>query len=197
MHVHWIICHYEEIFAEYKSKWSHVVLFQTNKVLDKIIHWPINVHLHFDIGDIGQPFHRRHSLLAPKGRFGNLTKFAAKSFGHLLAADLGGHCKSCVWLKFIHSTLNTLYRSHLKISSIPIFNFCSRNYKCVARFIKQFLPKIAPKGRNKRNFNQLKHKAFSVSLMHAREVWKRGTRHKGQFQLVQSTVNELYFLVWK
>ena len=28
--------------------------------------------------------------------------------------------------------------------------------------------------------------------MHAREVWKRGTRHKGQFKPVQSTVEELY-----
>ena len=38
MGVHWIICCYEEMFTEYKSKWSHIVYFQTKDVLSKIIH---------------------------------------------------------------------------------------------------------------------------------------------------------------
>ena len=57
---------------------------------------------------------------------------------------------------------------------------------------KKLLSKPSQKGETKRNFNQLKHKAFSVSPTQAREVRKRGTRHKGKFRLVQSTVNELY-----
>ena len=48
-------------------------------------------------------------------------------------------------------------------------------------------PKSPQKGETKRNFNQPKHKAFSVSPSFP----KRGARHKGQFQLVQSTVDEL------
>ena len=41
-----------------------MVYFQTNKVLDKIIHpQGMNVHLHFDIHNIGQPFHQRSSEL--------------------------------------------------------------------------------------------------------------------------------------
>ena len=31
MRVHWITCHFEEMFAEYKLKWSHMVYFQTRK----------------------------------------------------------------------------------------------------------------------------------------------------------------------
>ena len=33
MRVHWIIYHYEEIFAEFKLKWSHSVYFQTTKYI--------------------------------------------------------------------------------------------------------------------------------------------------------------------
>ena len=43
---------YEEIFADYKLKWSHMVYFQTKKVLDRVIHQERNVSLHFDISDI-------------------------------------------------------------------------------------------------------------------------------------------------
>ena len=49
-----------------------MVYFQTNKVLDIIIHFGTNVHLHFDIGDFGQLFRRRHFELAPEGRSGIL-----------------------------------------------------------------------------------------------------------------------------
>ena len=38
----------------------------------------------------------------------------------------------------------------------------------------------------------LRHKAFSVFAMHAREMCKSDTGHKGRFQLLQSTVNELF-----
>ena len=53
-------------------------------------------------------------------------------------------------------------------------------------------PKSPQKGERKRNFKELQHKAFSVSAKHAREVRNLGTRHKGQFQLVQGTGNKLY-----
>ena len=56
-------------------------------------------------------------------------------------------------------------------------------------------PKSSQKGESKRKLQQLKHKAFSVILTSARQVWQRPERHKGQFQLVQSTVNELYHQV--
>ena len=47
----------------------------------------------------------------------------------------------------------TCTHPHLKISHIPIFTFCLWNYNCVARFTKQFLPKIAPKGETKRKLH--------------------------------------------
>ena len=39
-----------------------MVYSQSNEVFDKIIHLETNVHLHFDIDDIGQPFHRRRDI---------------------------------------------------------------------------------------------------------------------------------------
>ena len=41
------------------------------------------------------------------------------------------------------------------------------------------------KGKTKTKFDQLNHRAFSVSPMHAREVGKRVKRHKGKFHFVQ------------
>ena len=35
IHAHWVICHYEERFAAYRLKWSHMVYFQTNEAFDK------------------------------------------------------------------------------------------------------------------------------------------------------------------
>ena len=42
---------------------------------------------------------------------------------------------------------------------MPIFSFYQQNYKSEARFAIQFLPKIAPKERNKEKLHQ-----FSVSI---------------------------------
>ena len=41
------------------------------------------------------------------------------------------------------------------------------------------------KGKTKTEFDELNHKAFSVSPMHACEVRKRGKRHKGKFHFVK------------
>ena len=50
-----------------------MVYFQTSEVLYKIMHQGTNVHLHFDIGNLGQPFHQTHSELALERRSGTLT----------------------------------------------------------------------------------------------------------------------------
>ena len=61
----------------------------------------MSVHLQFDISDISQPFHQRCSELATEGRSGILTNLLLKTVllkfvGHSLAAELGGHPRSCV-----------------------------------------------------------------------------------------------------
>ena len=53
-------------------------------------------------------------------------------------------------------------------------------------------PKLPQKGETKRKLHQLRHKSFLVFPTHAHKVRKHGTLHRGQFQLVQSTVNEFY-----
>ena len=52
---------------------------------------------------------------------------------------------------------------------------------------KTILAKNHPKGRNKEKCNQLKYKGFPPCTH-----MKHDMQHKGQLQLVQSTVNELY-----
>ena len=74
---------------------------------------------------------------------------------------------------------------HLKVSHIPIFTLCSRNYKNVACFRNNSCPKSHQKGETKRKLYQLKHKSFSSSPTHACEVWKRGTPHKVTFNLLK------------
>ena len=53
-------------------------------------------------------------------------------------------------------------------------------------FYKIILAQNHPqKGKTKTKFDELNHKAFSVSPMHACEVRKGGKRHKGKFHFVQ------------
>ena len=54
---------------------------------------------------------------------------------------------------------------------IPIFTFCSQSYKCMAHFTNNSFPKSRQKGETKRNFNQLKHAVFSVSLRRHVKAW--------------------------
>ena len=54
----------------------------------------------FDIGNIGQPLHRRHSELVPEAFSDIITKWPLKAVGHSLAAELEGHPKSYVWCIF-------------------------------------------------------------------------------------------------
>ena len=65
---------------------------------------------------------------------------------------------------------------HHKFSPIPIFTLFREitNNSC---------PKSPQKGKTKRKLHQPKYKAFLISSTNAREVWKRGTRPKSQFQL--------------
>ena len=71
--LNWVICHYEEIFAEYKLKWSYMFYLRKNKILDRIIHQGMNVHLYFDICNIGQPSIKGAlSLIAPERSSGTV-----------------------------------------------------------------------------------------------------------------------------
>ena len=89
-------------------------------------------------------------------------------------------------IKSIHCSLKKISTPILRQSS-PNFHLFLPNYRGIAHFTKQFLPKITPKGRNKEKCNQLKCKGFPPCTH-----MKRDMQHKGQLQLVQSTVNELY-----
>ena len=48
-------------------------------------------------------------------------------------------------------------------------------------------PKSPLKGKTQKNFNQPKHRSFSVFPTHAREVWKRGTWHAAQRSVATCT----------
>ena len=49
------------------------------------------------------------------------------------------------------------------LKSVPSqFSFCLGNYKCVACFTKQLLPKIAPKGRTKEKITSAKTQSFNL-----------------------------------
>ena len=75
----------------------HMVYFKANKVLMKLfIREQMSIHLQFDISNISQPFDQRCSELTTEGPSGILTKLLLKAVGHSLAAELGGHPKSCV-----------------------------------------------------------------------------------------------------
>ena len=99
-------------------------------------------------------------------------------------------------------SLNKLYSEHLVLppvlKSVPSqFLSLFPKLQMHGTFYKAVLSGNCPKReKQKGNYINLKHKAFSVSPTYAREVWKRGTWHKGQFQLVQSMVNELYSYVF-
>ena len=77
--------------------------------------------------------------------------------------------------KSIHCTLNTLYR---RPPPPPILRSVRSQFSpfvCESMDVWHALqnnscPKSPQKGETKRNFNQLKHKAFSASPTHAREV---------------------------
>ena len=86
--------------------------------------------------------------------------------------------------------VHSLYSEHL-VQSHPNFHFLSVKLQVFATLYETTIAQNHPRlEKTKINFNQLKHKVFSVSPTHAREMWKRGTRYKGHFQLVQSTMND-------
>ena len=99
------------------------------------------------------------------------------------------------------SKVHSLYSENLVPTpflkqSNPNFHLLLAKLQMRGTLYKTILAQIRPKGETKRHFNQLKYKAFLVSSTHAREsvnAWHaaQSFNFQLQFQLVQSTVNEL------